>query len=179
MLQTILQIGITLGLSIVVLYMFIKFFTKTFKPIMKEIANITMLLYTVILVYLVWLDPGAILSNQSYNFIPFKTISLYVNQLIDGFLPLSVIGVNLIGNVVVTMPIGLWFSYKQIAVKRAMIFAAAVPFIMEAGQFIFHELGYVTRTVDIDDWILNFVGIVIGYFIFIVFVINRRYPNDM
>ncbi|WP_162880658.1 VanZ family protein [Paraliobacillus sediminis] len=166
MLQTIVQVGTAIGLPIIVLYIIIKFFTKSFKSFKKEIVNIMMLLYTVILVYLVWLDSGVVLTNQSYNFIPFKTISLYVNQLIEGFLPLSVIAINLLGNVVVTVPIGLWLSYKQIAVKRAMIYAAAVPVMMEVGQFIFHELGYVTRTVDIDDWILNFAGIVIGYFVF-------------
>lgn len=165
MLQTIFQVGIMLGLPIMVLYIIIKLSSNSFKSIKMEIINIIMLLYTVILVYLVWLDRGVILDNQSYNFIPFKTISLYFNELLDGVLPLSVIVINLLGNVVVTVPIGLWFRYKQIEVKCAMIYAAAVPIMMEAGQFIFHQLGYVTRTVDIDDWILNFIGIVIGYFV--------------
>ncbi|WP_112182507.1 MULTISPECIES: VanZ family protein [Paraliobacillus] len=165
MLQTIFQVGIVFGLPIIVLYIIIKFSTKSFKTLKIEIINTTMLLYTVILVYLLWLDPGYVMANQSYNFIPFKTIALYVNQLLEGFLPLRIIAINLLGNIVVTVPIGLWLGYKRIAVKHAILFSATVPVIMEMGQLFFHEIGYVTRTVDIDDWILNFVGIFLGYFI--------------
>ncbi|GGM27936.1 hypothetical protein GCM10011351_12290 [Paraliobacillus quinghaiensis] len=166
MLGTVLEVSIIVGLPVTLLYIIIKFFTRSFQPVKKELVNIMMLLYTVDLIFLVWLDPSEVLVKQSYNYIPFQTISLYVNQLIEGFIPLRVIVINLLGNVVVTVPIGLWFGYKRIKVKRAMMFATAVPVVMEVGQFIFHEIGYVSRTVDIDDWILNFVGILFGYFIF-------------
>lgn len=91
------------------------------------------------------------------NLIPFKTIVFYVKQ---GFELFAV--KNLIGNVIPFIPMGflLPFYLKKHRLLKTAVISLIFIFICETIQ-LFFMLGYF----DVDDIILNFVGVVLGFFI--------------
>lgn len=76
---------------------------------------------------------------------------------------------QLLGNILLGVPFG--FLAPQIFRMRSKlkIYISFVifPVIIELSQYVAGELiGYRYRTTDIDDVILNFIGALIGYFIY-------------
>ncbi|GAA5416111.1 hypothetical protein Pryu01_01143 [Paraliobacillus ryukyuensis] len=172
MLTAIIKGFLFIGLPGSALYICIKLVTRKFSSLKKELVDLAMVLYGLIFAYLVWFDRGSVLEEQSYNLIPFQTITFYVEQLLHGSIRFSIFLINMVGNVVITTPIGLWLAYKRYPMHISLIAALGIPVLLEAGQIFLHHIGYVTRTVDIDDWILNFVGIAFGY------IISKRTITD-
>ena len=76
--------------------------------------------------------------------------------------------VQIIGNVVMTVPFGILFPLI-FQLKRKylyMAFAILLPVSIESLQLVLDlSLGTYYRTVDVDDIILNFSGIMIGYLV--------------
>lgn len=96
----------------------------------------------------------------SYNFIP----TLY--KVITGkYLLGSWVITMIVGNVLMFIPMGILLNLccKKINNKNIYMFAILIPFIIEIIQPI------VGRSIDIDDLIMNFLGIVCGYFIIVLF----------
>ena len=90
------------------------------------------------------------------NLIPFTTIWRYLlgeNGLMIG-------GINIIGNVVLLVPIGFLipFVFHGITWKRAVAFAMIAGFMIEGMQGLLR-----VGIFDIDDVILNALGVIIGY----------------
>lgn len=74
-------------------------------------------------------------------------------------------------NILLSMPFGFGVSYV-IKISRKKIFLQAILFgvIIELIQLILSVLiGFTYRYIDINDVILNFIGVIIGYFLFKVF----------
>jgi len=95
------------------------------------------------------------------NVVPFKTILLYLNHggLIIG-------GINIFGNIILLVPFGflLPFVFRKINWKKSLAIAVAVPLVIEIMQTILH-----VGIFDIDDVILNGVGVMIGYEVYRLF----------
>jgi glycopeptide antibiotics resistance protein len=73
---------------------------------------------------------------------------------------------EIIPNIVVFIPLGIFtpIAFKQMRKWfRAALFACLVPFCIEFFQY------FIGRSSDIDDFIANFLGIIIGYVIFKIF----------
>jgi glycopeptide antibiotics resistance protein len=102
-------------------------------------------------------------ANGQANFVPFKTILPYLL----GYKGWVIAGVNLIGNVVLPVPIGFlaMLVYPNMTWKTALALAVAFGLIIEGMQMVFH-LGIF----DIDDVILNGLGVMIGYCLFRIIV---------
>ena len=159
----IFQEGILLSLPVLILYFIMKLIRKNFKSVTEEIMNGLMIIYVISFSYFLWFQPGPVLDHQPYNFKPFSTILFYFDHIKRGYLPSSNIIINLMGNVIITMPMGLWLSYKNSSARKALLFAIMLPIFFELGQFILHQLNYATRVIDIDDWLLNAIGILLGF----------------
>lgn len=101
-------------------------------------------------------------ANGQANFIPFKTIIPYL----VGKQGLIIVGINIIGNIALLVPLGFLapLVYPNMNWKKSLALAIAVPLVIEIAQAIFH-LGIF----DIDDILLNGLGIMIGYGIFTAF----------
>jgi len=95
------------------------------------------------------------------NLVPFKTILPYL--LGDKGLMIAVI--NLAGNIVLLVPIGFLvpFVYQNITWKKSLALAVAVGFAIEGMQALFH-----VGIFDIDDVILNALGVMVGYWSFTI-----------
>lgn len=96
------------------------------------------------------------------NLVPFKTIlSFLLGE--KGFI---IGGLNIIGNIILFVPIGILFPfvYKNMTWKKTLVLAIAAGLIIEGMQAIL-QVGIF----DIDDVILNGLGVLIGYWVFTIF----------
>lgn len=144
---------------------------------MKKKSLITKTFFILYIALMLWLLFGQRMGrelNDSYsevllsniNLIPFATVKLFLNaiqgSLSDYAVKHSVI--NLIGNVVMFIPLGYFIpsvSKKHSSFRKCISLCALIILIVEIVQ-LFTLLG----SCDIDDFILNIAGIIIGYGIY-------------
>ena len=109
------------------------------------------------------LNFGGTDANGQANFVPFRTIVPYLL----GYEGWIIAGVNLVGNIVPLVPIGLLvpFVYRKIIWKKTFALSVIAGLTIETMQTILH-----VGIFDIDDVILNALGVMIGYWVFITFV---------
>jgi len=100
------------------------------------------------------------------NLLPFKTILPYLL----GKKGLIIAGINLMGNIVLLVPIGFLvpFVFRNITWRKALVVAVAAGFAIEGTQTLFH-----VGIFDIDDIILNGIGVMVGYWAFTIFAKHR------
>jgi glycopeptide antibiotics resistance protein len=91
------------------------------------------------------------------NFIPFKTIKPYL--LGDN---LIIASANLVGNVALLIPVGILipFIWRMMTWKQALLIAVIAGLSIELSQVVL-RIGIF----DIDDVILNALGVMIGYWL--------------
>lgn len=101
-------------------------------------------------------NPFAGIFDFSYNFIP----TIY-KIIIGEYTPDSWVKAMIVGNFLMFIPMGILLSLCFENVNKKNIFKCAVliPLAIEVLQLV------VGRSFDIDDLVMNFLGIVIGYFI--------------
>ena len=103
------------------------------------------------------------------NLVPFRTIGTYfeLHAGLDHFL------VNILGNIVMFMPWGLGLPLlwrKNQSVVRILLYAAILPLFIETIQL------FIGRSVDVDDFLLNFLGGCLGG---LLYVVLRRWRPDV
>ena len=101
-------------------------------------------------------NPFAGIFDFSYNFIP----TIY--KIIIGEYTLDSWGkVMIVGNFLMFIPMGILLSlyFENVNKKNIFKYAVLIPLAIEVLQLV------VGRSFDIDDLVMNFLGIVIGYFI--------------
>lgn len=141
----------------------------------KRIRTIGKILFTVYILFLLyflifsdWYGRSGVLQEYHYNLTPLREIKrfwVYRRQL--GIWS----GINLLGNVLVFVPYGF---FKPMTEKRRSFFGTVggglvLSLIVEAFQ-ILTKVG----RFDVDDLILNTLGVVVGYLIFVVCNAMRR-----
>ena len=101
-------------------------------------------------------NPFAGIFDFSYNFIP----TIY--KIIIGEYTLDSWGkAMIVGNFLMFIPMGILLSLclENVNKKNIFKYAVLIPLAIEVLQLV------VGRSFDIDDLVMNFLGIVIGYFI--------------
>lgn len=93
------------------------------------------------------------------NLVPFKTIVPYI----FGDKGLIIVGLNLGGNILLLVPVGflLPFIWQNISWKKTLLISVVAGLLIEGMQVIF-QVGIF----DIDDVILNALGVMVGYWVF-------------
>jgi glycopeptide antibiotics resistance protein len=152
----------------------------------RLISTITLIAYSAILIkVMVFKDMPTIRIGQlmlnfagtdaghSPNFVPFKTILPYLL----GYKGLIIAGVNLVGNVALLVPIGFLVPlvYRNMTWKKSIALAVAAGLSFEVMQTVLR-----VGIFDIDDVILNALGVMIGYWAFAIlakWVRSRNYKN--
>lgn len=104
------------------------------------------------------------------NLVPFRTIWPYLRG--DGGWIIG--GMNLAGNIGLLVPIGflLPFVFAGMNGKKALVWAIASGLVIESSQVLLH-----VGIFDIDDVILNGIGVMIGYWVQGLFV--RMFRTDI
>ncbi len=124
----------------------------------KELLTLLFMLYILVLFYIVTYQDPISNSISSYNFIPFKEMLRYR-------IGTNLFYKNIIGNLVIFVPFGLFIPYYlktsrfSIVLGLSLISSLAIEF---AQQLI------IGRVFDVDDIILNVVGSLIGYILYVI-----------
>lgn len=121
---------------------------------------------------------SGIVKEKSLNLMPFRTVIAFLGGDInvnpnEGS---TVAFLNIVGNVLLLMPLSFLLpivNYKfrkpYIAVGSGLVFSLSIEIV----QF------FIGRSADIDDFILNGLGVIIGYFAFrIAFQLKKRVLDD-
>ena len=152
---------------------------KRFIPILTLIAYTVLLLNIIVFKNMPMIRIGPLVFKfggtqaGAANFIPFKTILPYLLGE-KGFL---VSFINLAGNIALLMPIGFLvpFIYREMNWKKSLMLAFAAGFAMEGAEALLH-----VGIFDIDDVILNALGVMTGFWAFKITVSRvsvKRYNN--
>lgn len=98
-------------------------------------------------------------TGHGPNFVPFKTIVPYLL----GWKGWIIAGINLAGNIALLVPIGFLapFVFRSMTWKRSVVVGFLSGLSIEVMQTVL-QVGIF----DIDDVILNALGVVIGYWMF-------------
>jgi glycopeptide antibiotics resistance protein len=99
-------------------------------------------------------------TGEGMNLEPFHTIRNYYR--VFGFRG-DLFGINIIGNILMFVPWGFGLALlwkKNRSLPRLLWFSAALPIFIECTQL------FIGRQVDVDDFILNFVGGMLGGILF-------------
>ncbi|OMD43123.1 hypothetical protein BSK52_05230 [Paenibacillus odorifer] len=141
-------------------------------------TRVVLTLYSATVIYWMFLGFGREVHTGGplqYNLVPLRTVSLYFN--LDNGLSLINRLVNLLGNVVVFIPFGfLWPLVKTRSISWLRISLYAVPCILllECLQLLLHVGSF-----DIDDLLLNMLGVWIGYGLFRVISFKSNKEGEM
>jgi glycopeptide antibiotics resistance protein len=101
---------------------------------------------------------------QKNQLIPFHSIyTLWTTQ------PKSIFLIQVVGNIILTTPLGFLLpiiNKNSRNIKTACTLAILIPITIELSQYLISlALGFTYRITDIDDIILNFMGVMIGFII--------------
>jgi glycopeptide antibiotics resistance protein len=119
------------------------------------------------------LNFGGTNAGQHANFLPFATIVPYLL----GYKGWIIAGINLGGNIALLVPLGflLPFVYPNITWKKNLVLAVGAGLAIEITQTVLR-----VGIFDIDDVILNALGVMLGYWAFILlaeWVRARKYKT--
>lgn len=122
--------------------------------IYKEIINLVFITYIILLFSLVTATDFSSFGN---NFIPFKEIFRYK-------MTSKLFYRNVVGNMILFIPFGYFVSYycKTKNISYSLILSLLISTTIESIQML---LG---RCFDVDDIILNVLGGIIGYIIYVL-----------
>ncbi|WML45420.1 VanZ family protein [Neobacillus sp. PS3-40] len=140
------------------------------RRVLKVVIVISFVFYLLGLVSLLFLGSrGSVWSDlslveyieKSSNFVPFKTISTYVKAIFDGSMNLDIPIKNLVGNLIMFFPMGIYLPYLVKRINNVGIFSFTTIILL----FVIEILQSVSRrgSFDIDDFILNMLGTLIGF----------------
>lgn len=105
----------------------------------------------------------------SANFIPFKTIKIYIRYYdLPGLRSFA----NLFGNVLIFIPVGIMLPMVHKASQNPLIMLAN-SFIFVLGIEVF-QLFSAFGEFDVDDIILNCFGVLIGRALYQIFVVKKE-----
>ena len=107
------------------------------------------------------------------NLIPFRTVYEYAERIINSRINADTAIANLVGNIIVFLPMGAFlpFIFQKI---RGFKKTVSTVFLIVLGIEL-TEVIFAMGVFDIDDFIFNLSGAMIGYAITLIpFVINLR-----
>jgi glycopeptide antibiotics resistance protein len=125
--------------------------------------------YSLVLAYLLFVMHGGYSTDLTLweyiryntNLVPFKSIILYIRALSDHSMNMDTPVRNLLGNLLMLLPMGLYLPgfFKRLRKLGAFcICMAALIFVIEAAELLLRRGSF-----DIDDFILNMAGALIGF----------------
>lgn len=130
----------------------------------KELFLLTALLYAMLLFYVVTFQD---VNYGTNNIIPFKEILRYE-------VGSKMFIKNILGNIILFIPFGLFVSYIM---KTRKFYPILIITIITSGVIEYTQLK-IGRTFDIDDILLNLIGGILGYLIYLTFnIVESHLPK--
>ncbi|WP_026906798.1 VanZ family protein [Paucisalibacillus globulus] len=151
------------------------------KKAIKVIFSMSFIVYLFVLAMLLFLNRAgstwstglSLLETIRFNsnFIPFKTIITYIQAMFDGSMNADIPIKNLFGNLFMFLPMGIYLPFfinKANKVRTFIALMTIVLLLIETIQLISRRGSF-----DIDDFILNMIGALIGFGIWRLKVVQR------
>ncbi|WP_285107838.1 VanZ family protein [Paenibacillus sp. UMB4589-SE434] len=141
-----------------------------YKPrvsIKREVLKLLFFCYSLGVLF-VTLFPLQYTGEPSINIVPFHSIWSYI---IDDKAIVDVSIRNILGNIVIFIPMGLLLSVlcKNMRVIKLAVVGVLASVSIECIQLVLSVLKITTRVVDVDDVILNSVGYLTGFAVYYVY----------
>lgn len=139
----------------------------------KEFFALLFMIYILILFYVVTYQDPISSYIGTYNLMPFKEMFRY-------HIGTPLFYKNIIGNLIIFMPFGLFVSSYLKTKKFSIILILA---IISSLTIEFAQRLIIGRVFDVDDIILNVVGSIIGYLVYLLFdaiskIVPRVFKKD-
>lgn len=118
-----------------------------------------LLIYTLALLMLLFFRP----NEQSYNainLVPFSTIMFYLSGKVNWLISFY----NLAANIGLFIPYGIYLKLKSYSPLKALFISILMITCIEILQFVSYR-----GSLDIDDLMLNLLGVFLGYWLFPIF----------
>jgi glycopeptide antibiotics resistance protein len=131
------------------------------------IKIVLFIIYIVALSYLLFVAESMGRSDVHFgvNLVPFAEIRRYITRI--STIGVMYVGINLLGNIIVMIPFGYALpSLFGAGRKRPILYVFVgmlFSILIEFSQYLTH-----TGTCDVDDVILNTVGVILGYLLYSV-----------
>lgn len=125
------------------------------------------IIYSIGLLILLFFRPND-QSYESVNLKPFTTISFYLSGKVDGLISFY----NLAANIGLFLPYGILLRIKHASIVKVLIAPIISITVIELLQFFTHR-----GSMDIDDLLLNVVGIYLGCIFYPLFKKTVKIPN--
>lgn len=152
------------------------------KKALKIILCAALAVYVLALVYILFLKDRGNVYNQAQplseyakfavNLIPFETIKVFWRALKENRINTEIALLNIFGNIALFLPFGFLIPCLEKKL-RALWKCAAVSFVVilvvETLQLIFKVGSF-----DVDDIILNLIGVIIGYAVYKIAAANYK-----
>jgi len=150
------------------------------KKIVKVFVGISFAIYIfalVVILFLIHRGHWTEISLFEYmkrfsNFVPFSTISTYIQAILTGNINLDILVKNLLGNLLLFLPMGVYlpFYFRKLAKPSLFVISMLVLlFIVETTQITTRRGSF-----DIDDLILNMIGALIGFGIWKIPFVQKK-----
>lgn len=112
-------------------------------------------------------DRPSLWSNV--NLVPFRMFGDYWKELTQGGIFFTIL--NFLGNLAVFVPLGFFpaLLFRGATWRRSLLVGLATSTLVEIGQY------FLMRTTDIDDIILNTVGALCGFWLYLL--LSRLLPR--
>lgn len=110
--------------------------------------------------------------KRSANFVPFKTIHQFITAYQNDRLNTDILMENLLGNLLLFFPMGLYLPFHFRKLSKTSLFVISMLillFIVEATQILTRRGRF-----DIDDFILNMIGALIGFGVWNIPFVKRN-----
>ena len=151
---------------VVVWFCIYMFYLISLLLIRKETIQLS---YSLFLTFIIFYTIGLLIllflrsNDQSYesiNLIPFSTIAFYLSGKVDTLISLY----NLAANIGLFLPFGILLRTIRASLRKLIVLPFTAITFIELLQFFTHR-----GSLDIDDLLLNLLGVYIGCWLFPLF----------
>lgn len=139
------------------------------KKTIMIIITISFIFYAIILIAILFLRPSRFTWGLTFfeylkystNIIPLRTVGTYIRAIIDGSMNLNIPIKNLVGNLILFLPMGIYLPYFIKNLSSIKSYSIAIVIILFAVEVI--QVTTRRGSFDVDDFILNMLGALIGF----------------
>lgn len=146
---------------------FLLWFRREFIQISYALFLTFILIYSIGLLVLLFFRPNDQIY-ESVNLIPFSTIAFYLSGKVNGLISFY----NLAANIGLFLPYGILLRVRGVSLVKLMVIPFASITIIELLQFFTHR-----GSMDIDDLLLNVLGIYLGCIVYPLFEKTVKIPG--
>lgn len=116
-----------------------------------------------------------IYADNYFNIVPLKTIKLFIEGYLNGYVTFKSFAINILGNIFILIPYGVFIPsiFKKInKFYKFLILMIVLVLSIEILQFVTRS-----GSCDIDDLILNLLGASIGYLIYKIKYVRKMFSK--